>query len=161
MAQDNFSLPRDQRYFEDYKVGAVHRYGSIKITEADIVDFAKKFDPQPMHLDPRAAKNTPFGELIASGWHTAAVLSRLFVENYLSSVASVASPGIDDLRWKAPVRPGDTLYARITVVDARRSASKPDRGMVKSAIDVINQHNETVMSMKVMNLFMCRNPAPR
>jgi acyl dehydratase len=149
--------PRDQRYFEDYVVGTSREFGSIKLSAEEIIEYAKRYDPQPMHTDPVAAKNTPFGELIASGWHTASVMMRLFVDNYLSSVASLASPGVDEVRWQKPVRPNDTLSARITVIEARRSASKPDRGIVRSYIEVTNQHGEVVMKTKAMNLFMCRD----
>lgn len=156
MPEDNFNQPKDQRYFEDYRVGSVHEYGPVKVSAGEIIEFAQRYDPQPMHTDPNAAKNTPFGELIASGWHTAAVMMRLFVDQYLSSVASLASPGMDQLRWTAPVRPGDQLYVRIIVVNARRSESKPDRGIVSSAIKVFNQNNQTVMTMTALNIFLCR-----
>ena len=161
MASNWLSIPRDERYFEDYVVGSSREYGTIQLSAEDIIDYAKRFDPQPMHTDPVTAKDTPFGELIASGWHTASVMMRLFVDNYLSSVASLASPGIDELRWQKPVRPGDSLSARITVIEARRSASKPDRGIVRSFIEVKNQHDEVVMKMKAMNLFMCRGAAAK
>lgn len=150
--------PKEQRYFEDYIIGSSREFGEITLSVQDIIEYAKRFDPQPMHTDPAAAKDTPFGELIASGWHTASVMMRLFVDNYLSSVASLASPGVDEVRWQKPVRPGDTLSARITVIEARRSASKPDRGIVRSFIEVKNQHDEVAMRMKAMNLFLCRYP---
>lgn len=149
--------PQDQRYFEDYVIGSSREFGKVKLTVEEIIDYAKRFDPQPMHTDLKAAKNTPFGELIASGWHTAGVMMRLFVDNYLSSVASLASPGVDEVRWQKPVRPGDMLSARITVIEARRSVSKPDRGLVRSYIEVVNQNAEVVMKMKAMNFFLCRD----
>ena len=109
-----------------------------------------------MHIDPAAAAQGPFGGLIASGWHTAAMVMRLFVEHYLSKVATLPSPGIDELRWVRPVRPGDRLRVRVTVVEANRSRSKPDRGMVRGLVEVLNQSDEVVMSFRPMNLLRCR-----
>jgi acyl dehydratase len=127
-------------YFEDYIVGTVHEFGSIVVEEAEVIDFARRFDPQPFHIDPAAAKQSVFGGLIASGWHTAAMMMGMIVEHYLAQSASLGSPGIDELRWLKPVRPGDTLTARVTVLESRRSRSKPDRGIVYSLIEVLNQH---------------------
>ncbi len=154
-AQDIF-VPINQRYFEDYVPGSVFEYGSIAVTEDEILDFAKRFDPQSIHTDPHAAKEGPFGGLIASGWHTAAIMMRLFVQHYLSHVASMASPGIDELRWLLPVRPGDSLSIKVSVLEANRSRSKPDRGLVRSFIEVLNQNREVVMSLKAMNILRCR-----
>jgi len=156
MKNPDFAVPVGQRYFEDYVVGAVFEYGAITLTEREIVEFAKRFDPQYIHTDPRAAAEGPFGGLIASGWHTAAIMMRLFVDHYLSHVASLASPGIDELRWTQPVRPGDTLSIRVSVIEANRSRSKPDRGMVRSLIEVLNQDGQVVMSLKAMNILRCR-----
>jgi len=157
MKNPDFVVPVGQRYFEDYVVGAVFEYGAITLTEREIVEFAKRFDPQYIHTDPRAAAEGPFGGLIASGWHTAAIMMRLFVDHYLSHVASLASPGIDELRWTQPVRPGDTLSIRVSVIEANRSRSKPDRGMVRSLIEVLNQDGQVVMSLKAMNILRCRD----
>lgn len=125
-----FTTPVDARYFEDYLTGAVHEFGSIAVDEAEVVAFGRRYDPQPFHTDPDAAKTSMFGGLIASGWQTAGLMMRLVVEHYLSHVASLGSPGVDEVRWPQPVRPGDTLRVRATVLDARRSHSKPDRGIV-------------------------------
>ena len=157
MKNPDFVVPVGQRYFEDYVAGAVFEYGAITLTEREIVEFAKQFDPQYIHTDPRAAAEGPFGGLIASGWHTAAIMMRLFVDHYLSHVASMASPGIDELRWTQPVRPGDALSIRVSVIEANRSRSKPDRGMVRSLIEVLNQDREVVMSLKAMNILRCRD----
>ena len=157
MKNPDFKVPVGQRYFEDYVAGAVFEYGAITLTEREIVEFAKQFDPQYIHTDPRAAAEGPFGGLIASGWHTAAIMMRLFVDHYLSHVASLASPGIDELRWTQPVRPGDTLSIRVSVIEANRSRSKPDRGMVRSLIEVLNQDGQVVMSLKAMNILRCRD----
>jgi acyl dehydratase len=143
------SVPAAERWFEDYHVGMVDEFGEIRVTAEEIVRFARRYDPQPMHVGP--------GEVIASGWHTAALVMRLFVEHYLSKVATLPSPGIDELRWTRPVRPGDTLRVRVTVTEARLSRSKPDRGIVHGLVEVLNQASEVVMSFRPMNLMRCRN----
>jgi acyl dehydratase len=155
----DFEAPIDRRYFEDYRVGAAHHYGAITVDEAEVVAFATKFDPQYLHVDAEAAARGPFGGLIASGWHTAAMMMRLFADNYLSRVASLASPGIDELRWTRPVRPGDTLSIRVNVLEANVSRSKPDRGVVRTLIEVLNQEGEMVMSCKAINLLRRRDSA--
>jgi acyl dehydratase len=147
-----FSRPTTDRYFEDYVEGDVHRFGAIAVELDEMIAFAKRFDPQAMHADPEAARHTPFGGLIASGWHTAGLMMRLYVEHYLTQVASLASPGLDELRWLKPVRPGDTLSVRVTVLKAVASKSKPDRGAVTSFVEVINQAGETVMTFKAVNI---------
>lgn len=156
MERDTFTTPIDQRYFEDYIPGAVHEFGPITVEEAEIISFAKRFDPQPFHTDPEAAKKSVYGGLIASGWHSASLMMRLFVDHYLSRVSSLGSPGLDQLRWLEPVRPGDTLSVRVTVTEARRSRSKPDRGILHSYCETLNQHGKVVMTMKALNLLMCR-----
>jgi acyl dehydratase len=157
LSDDDFSVPMDDRYFEDYKPGAVYEYGHITVSEAEILDFARAFDPQPIHVDPAFAAQGPFRGLIASGWHTAAIMMRLFADHYLSRVASLASPGIDELRWPAPLRPGDSVRLRATVVEARRSRSKPDRGLVRTQAELINQNGETVLRLTAMNLLRARD----
>jgi acyl dehydratase len=151
-----FSRPIDDRYFEDYIEGDVHQFGSIAVEENELLSFAKRFDPQQMHTDPDAAKRGPFGGIIASGWHTAGLMMRLYVQHYLTHVASLASPGLDELRWLKPVRPGDMLSVRVTVLKAVPSKSKSDRGAVTSFIEVINQRNDVVMTLKVVNLIAKR-----
>jgi acyl dehydratase len=157
MARDPFAAPIDRRYFEDYVPGLVAEYGPIVADTEEIIAFAARYDPQDIHADPQRAASGPFGGLIASGWHTAGLMMRLYVENYLSHVASLASPGIDELRWLAPVRPGDALTLRVTIRSARRSQSKPDRGLVHTFIEVLNQDRAVVMSMLAMNLLRCRD----
>ncbi|MBI4964531.1 MAG: MaoC family dehydratase [Desulfomonile tiedjei] len=151
-----FTSPAQNRYFEDYVVGAVHEFGSVTIEEGEIIEFAKRFDPQPFHTDPEKAKESAFGGLIASGWHTASLVMRLLVDHYVSRVASLGSPGVDELRWRKPVRPGDTLSVRVTVLESRVSRSKPDRGTIRSYIEALNQHREVVMTWKGMGMFRCR-----
>jgi acyl dehydratase len=154
-----FSRGIADRYFEDYVEGEVHRFGTIAVEADEMIAFAKRFDPQAMHTDPEAAKHTPFGGLIASGWHTAGLVMRLYVEHYLTHVASLASPGLDELRWLKPVRPGDMLSVRVTVLKTVPSKSKPDRGAVTSFVEVINQTGEVVMTYKVINIIAKRPPA--
>lgn len=149
---DAFQVPLHDRYFEDYTPGVVATYGHAVMTEGAILAFAREFDPQSMHTNPAAAADGPFRGLIASGWHTSAVMMRIIVDNYLNSASSLASPGVDELRWVKPVRPGDTLAVRFTVLKATPSRSKPDRGVVYTGIEVLNQHDETVMTMTAMNL---------
>ena len=156
MSAETFATPIEQRYFEDYVAGGVYEFGSILVEEAEIISFSKRFDPQSFHTDPEAAKRSMYGGLIASGWHTAALMMRLIVDHYLSHVASLGSPGVDELRWLQPVRPGDTLSLRVTVTEARRSRSKPDRGILHSYCETLNQHGQVVMTMKAINLLACR-----
>ena len=156
MSHATFTAPVEKRYFEDYVTGSVHEFGSVTVEKEEIIDFARRFDPQVFHTDPELAKSTIYGGLIASGWHTSGLMMRLFADHYLSKVASLGSPGVDELRWKIPVRPGDELSIRVTVLGTKRSRSKPDRGIVRSFIEVINQNREVVMSIKAINLFLCR-----
>lgn len=141
-----------QRWFEDYVPGTVHTLGTVTVDQAEVVEFARRYDPQPFHTDPEKAAGTPFGGIIASGWHTAGMMMRLYALEYLSPDSSLASPGVDELRWLQPVRPGDELSVRVHVKDARPSASKPDRGVVHSFIEVLNQRGEPVMTMKAVNM---------
>jgi acyl dehydratase len=159
LSASDFAVPVTDRYFEDYVTGEVFEYGQIPVTAAEIVEFARRFDPQDMHVDPAAAARSRFGGLIASGWHTAAMMMRLFADNFLSKVASLASPGLDELRWLQPVHPGDVLRIRVTVLEAAPSRSRPDRGMVRTLVEVLNQKDEVVMSLKPMNI-IARRSAP-
>ncbi len=145
------------RYFEDYVPGSVFEYGEIRADETQILEFARRFDPQDMHVDPEAARRGRFGGLIASGWHTGAMMMRLLADNFLPRAASLASPGIDELRWQHPVRPGDVLRIRVSVLEATRSRTKPDRGMVRTLVEVLNQDGNVVMSLKPMNIIARRS----
>lgn len=156
MENSSFTIPVENRYFEDYIAGAVHLFGATAVTEDDIISFATQFDPQIFHLDPEAAKSTVYEGLIASGWHTAAMTMRLLVDHFISRAASLGSPGVDELRWIKPVRPGDELSIRVTILEANRSRSKPDRGIVISLVETLNQGDEVVMSMKGVNILLCR-----
>jgi acyl dehydratase len=158
MQNSNFITSEDGRYLEDYVVGAVHEFGAITVEEADIIAFAQRFDPQPFHADPETARKSFFGGIIASGWHTVSLVMRMCVDEYLARAVSLGSPGIDELRWLKPVRPGDTLSARVTVLQAKRSRSKPDRGVLRSYIEALNQRSEVVMTMNALTLMVCRGP---
>ena len=149
-------VPCQQRFFEDYVPGSVCEFGTVQLDEADIVGFAKQYDPQNIHADPEAAARGPYHGLIASGWQTASVMMRLLADNYVSKVANMGSPGIDELRWRLPVRPGDSLSIRITVLEANRSRSKPYKGVVRSLVEVLNQNQEVVMSLKSLSMVRCR-----
>jgi acyl dehydratase len=157
MKSAGFKTPVEDRYFEDYVTGSVHEFGMIKVKEKDIIAFAKQFDPQLFHTDPEGAKATVYGGLIASGWHTASLMMHECVCHYLPRAASLGSPGIDELRWNLPVRPGDTLTIRATILLATKSRSKPDRGIVQSLFEVLNQKRDVVMSVKGVNFILCRS----
>jgi acyl dehydratase len=152
----DFTGPIGDRWFEDYQPGSVYEYGHRDVTEAEIVAFASQFDPQPIHVDVAWAKTGPFGGVIASGWHTAGMFTRLYVDHYLSSVASLASPGVDEVRWPVPVRPGDRLRMRVTVLEARPSSSKPDRGIVHTRGELINQDERTAFHQIAVNFIRVR-----
>ena len=147
------------RYWEDFTPGEVIELGSRPITRDAIVAFAREFDPQPFHTDEEAARHTIFGGLIASGWHTGSLSMRLFYDGVIKHVISFGSPGFDELRWVKPVRPGDTLSARFTVLECIASRTKPDRGVIRALIETRKQHGEVVMSITAVNLFG-RRPAP-
>ena len=156
--ESDLAVGIDERYLEDYAPGTVMNYGPIEVDADEIIDFARRYDPQEFHIDPARAAHGPFRGLVASGWHTAALMMRVLVERYLSRVASLGSPGVDELRWLAPVRPGDRLWVHITVLEARRSRSKPDRGMLRSLIEVCSERGDLLMTVKAMTLMLCRNP---
>jgi acyl dehydratase len=145
-------------YFEDFPPGDVRESPPRPVTRDEIVAFARDFDPQPFHLDEAAARRSIYGGLLGSGWHTCAIYMRLMWETFLKDTASLGSPGVDEIRWVKPVRPGDTLRVRFTVVEAIPSRSKPDRGVVRSLSEVVNQHGEVVMTVRGLGMF-ARRPA--
>ncbi len=153
----NFPTSVTERYFEDYAIGSVHDCGAISVDEAEILEFARRYDPQSIHVDPEAARSGPFGGLIASGWQTVSLMMRLFVDHYLTAIASYASPGVDELRWLEPLRPGDQLRLRVTVLDVKRSRSKPDRGMVTSLVEAVGESGDIIASFRAMNLIGLRH----
>jgi acyl dehydratase len=144
------------RWFEDFQVGEVTETAPVTVTEEEIVEFATRFDPQPFHVDPEAAKNSPFGGLIASGWHTTAVFMGMFVRAVLNDSASLGSPGVEEIRWLAPVRPGDELRARSTILDVRASSKDARRGTVYTLNEVLNQDDVVVMTLKARGFFARR-----
>jgi acyl dehydratase len=145
-------------YFEDFEAGRTYELGSHTVTEDEILDFARSWDPQPFHVDPDAAKSSPFGGLIASGWHTGSLWMRLYVTSMLGDAAAMGSPGIEELRWLAPVRPGDTLTARLVVLETTPSERSPGRGTLRSRGEMVNQDGVTVMSMVSRGHFARREP---
>jgi acyl dehydratase len=150
---------QEPRYFEDYLPGYTTECGSFTLSQTEIIDFARQYDPQPFHIDPAAAKDGPFGGIIASGWHTTSMMMRLLVDRWLSQESSLGGAGVDELRWPRPVRPGDTLRVRATVLEARRSTSKPDRGIIKTLAEMTNQDGDLVMKVTATNFVLLRDPA--
>ena len=157
MNKSGFHHPPEDRYFEDYVPGAVHEFGSILVDEEEVLDFGKRYVPLPYHIDKEAAQQSIYGGLIASGCHTAALMMRLYTDNYLSKVANLGSPGCDAIRWEKPVFPRDRLSVRVKVLEARISQSKPDRGIIRSFVEVVNQKGEVAMSLEMVNFVRTRN----
>ena len=145
-------------YWEDFKPGPREAIGSVRVEKDEVVAFASRYDPQPFHVDESAAERSIYGGLIASGWHTCSMVMRLMCDSYLLDAASLGSPGLDDIRWLKPVRPGDTLTAFRTIEQTRASASRPDRGIVKTRWEVENQNKEMVLTMSGINFFLKRQP---
>jgi acyl dehydratase len=147
------------QYFEDIEVGRSASFGRYEVTRDEVIAFASKYDPQPFHLDDAVAAETHFGRLSASGWHTCAMTMAMLVENLKENrQAGLGSPGVDQLRWIKPVYPGDTLRCASTVLEKRRSKSRPEMGIFKSSLTVFNQHDEPVMSMVSNGLIRVRDP---
>ena len=145
-------------HWEDFPVGRVRETDRVTLTKEEIVGFARQFDPQPFHVDEEAARHSPYGGLIASGWHTCSLAMRLYYDAVLRHAASMGSPGVEKVRWLQPVRPGDTLRVRVEVLEARTSESKPHLGLVRSAWQVLNQRDEAVMVMEGWGMFRRRAP---
>lgn len=143
-------------YFEDFEPGRVFELGSIEVSADEIIEFATKYDPQPFHIDPEAAEQSSFGGLIASGWHTCALYMRLLCDGILHDSSSQGSPGMEELRWLAPVRPGDRLTGTSTVVAANPSSTKPNRGTVTLLSEMTNQDGVVVMRMRGRGMYGLR-----
>lgn len=143
-------------YWEDFRPGDVREFGALTVQRDEIVDFARRFDPQPFHLDEAAGRETPYGGLIASGWHTCALAMRMMCDEYLLDAASLGSPGLDSIRWTAPVRPGDTLRMRLAVLATREMQSRPGTGLVDTRWELFNQHGERVLEMRGWGMFRRR-----
>ncbi|WP_159903402.1 MaoC family dehydratase [Salinirussus salinus] len=146
------------KYYEDIEVGDTEEFGEYHVTKEEIIEFASQYDPQPFHTDEEAAKESAFGELVASGWHTAAICMRLLVDNMMDKRASMGARGVDELRWRQPVRPGDTIHLRTEVVDKRRSESDPGRGYVDNKMEGLNQDGEVVISWVGLGMVAVRDP---
>lgn len=154
------SVPIKERYFEDYQVGESFEFGDHLVTEEEIVEFASRYDPQPFHIDKLAAGQSIYGGLIASGWMTGSVMMRMAVDHLISPLSSMGSPGIDELRWLRPVRPGDRLRVRATVLASKRSQTKPDRGVIELLQEAVNQDDEVVMTIRGWGMYRCGTAAP-
>ena len=146
------------QYYEDVAVGETEEFGEHRFDRAEIIDFAEQYDPQAFHTDEEAARDSAFGELVASGWHTAAVCMRLLVEGSLRDQAAMGARGVDELRWLHPVKPGDTLHVRTEVVDKRPSESNPDRGYVDTELEGVNGDGTVVISWIGLGMMAMRDP---
>lgn len=146
------------RWFEDYQVGDISQIGPVSLNEREIVEFALRYDPQPFHIDAEAAAGSPFGGLIASGWQSCALMASVLATEYLSPASSIGSPGIDELRWRLPVRPGQVFMVRTTVEDTRVSNSKPDRGLVRTLMELVDESGQVACSLRALNLILTRPP---
>jgi acyl dehydratase len=140
-------------YFEDFFAGQEIDLGTRTVSEDEIIAFASQFDPQPFHIDREAAAQSIYGGVIASGWHTCSMMMRMVVDGLMAKSSSMGSPGLDGVRWLAPVRAGDTLNVRYQTTQVKASNSKPDRGVVWSKWVAINQHGETVCTVEGMGMF--------
>lgn len=150
----------DRLYYEDIEIGARHSFGRYEVSREEVLDFARKYDPQPFHLDDEAAARTHFGRVSASGWHSCAMTMRMLVENMMENrQAGLGSPGVDQIRWKKPVYPGDVLRCETEALEKRRSQSKPDMGIFKSACTVFNQDDEVVLTLISNGMIETRDPA--
>ncbi|GHU03690.1 hypothetical protein FACS1894205_0660 [Alphaproteobacteria bacterium] len=158
MPLTHFSVPSEDRYFEDYAPGAVYEFAeTASLSEAGIIAFANAFDPQPFHIDPVKARSSIYKGLIASGAHTIGVTFAILVKCFISERANSGSPGMDEVRWLKPVRPGDTLRVRATITETKPSRSKKDRGAVSVFVETFNQRDEIVLSFKVTYICLKRN----
>lgn len=147
------------QYYEDIEIGVVRRFGRYEVTREEVLEFAQKYDPQPFHLDDDAAAQTHFGRVSASGWHSCAMTMAMMVENMKDQrQAGLGSPGVDQLRWKIPVYPGDTLRVESTVLEKRRSRSRREMGIFRTQVQVFNQNDGMVMEMITNGLVAVRDP---
>lgn len=143
-------------YWEDFIPGQREQIGQVTVDRQEVFEFARRYDPQPFHINEEEADNSIYGGIIASGWHTCSMVMRLMCDSYLLNSTSLGSPGIEEVKWPRPVYPGDTLTAFRTVVETRASTSKPDRGIVKTFWETENQNGDLVMSMSGINFFLRR-----
>jgi acyl dehydratase len=151
-------IPVRERFFEDFRAGEVFEFGDRLIEETEIIDFARKYDPQSFHTDPVAALESSFAGLVASGWMTAAVVARMIVDEFIAPASAMGSPGLDELRWLRPVRPGDRLRVWLKILETQRSQTRPYRGTLKIRFDALNQYDQIVMSVSSRAMVRCRHP---
>ena len=144
-------------FYEDFQPGQAFEFGPTTVTEAEIVAFARQFDPQPFHVDAAAAAASPFGGLIASGWHTASLFMRMYVDAVLNDTASMGSPGVEELRWLAPLRPGELVSARLEVLETSPSSRRADRGTIVARGDLLDAAGGTLMTMRLRGFFARRS----
>lgn len=156
LGERDFASPIDDRWFEDYRPGETFEYGWRSLTSEDIVEYGVRYDPQRLHTDPGWAATGPYGGLIASGWQSAGLMMRLYCDHYISAVASLGSPGVDELRWSSPLRPGEPVRLRVTVDEARPSRSKPDRGLVRTDVALLTEDGRCPLSLEALNLVLRR-----
>jgi acyl dehydratase len=140
-------------YFEDFEPGTVTEYGPRLVTREEIVAFAAEFDPQPMHLDEEMGRASMLGGLAASGWHTCCIMMRLIADGFLLDSSSMGGPGVDEVRWLAPMRPGDRVIVRASVLETRASNSRPDRGFVKFLFEILDQNGALLMTLATPLMF--------
>jgi len=150
------TVPLKERFFQDYQPGEQFEFGDYLITEEEILSFARQYDPQAFHLDHEAAAKTHFGGLVASGWMTCSVMMRMMVDHYISPLSSMGSPGLENIKWLIPVRPGDRLRTHVKIIATRQSTSTPDRGFVMIEQSVLNQKNETVLTVNGSGMYRVR-----
>ncbi|MGH8751460.1 MAG: MaoC family dehydratase [Burkholderiales bacterium] len=148
-------------YWEDFKAGENVELGEKRVSREEIIAFARAYDPQPFHIDEQAARQSFFGGLIASGWHTCAMLMRIMCDAFLLESASMGSPGVDNIRWLKPVRPDDVIRVRRVCLETRASQSRPEMGVIKNRYEVYNQNDELVMQIEAMSLIRRRHPGAR
>ncbi len=146
-------------HWEDFKVGFFGAFGPRLITREEIIAFAREFDPQPMHLDEEAARRTMLGGLAASGWHTCSLLMRMIADGFVLNSASMGAPGVDEVKWLKPVRPGDRLTVRATITETRPSKSRPEAGFVRFVYEMVNQNGEPVLWLETAHMVARRHPA--
>lgn len=150
------TVPLKERYFHDYQPGERFEFGNYLVTEDEILEFARQYDPQAFHLDHDAAAKTHFGGLVASGWMTCSIMMRMLVDHYISPLSSMGSPGLENIKWLVPVRPGDRLRTQVKVISTRQSKSKPDRGFVVVEQAVLNQQDQTVLTINGSGMYRVR-----
>jgi acyl dehydratase len=152
-------MPDITYFWEDMAVGQVRDLGTISPSREDIIAFASQFDPQPFHLDDAAGAASVFGGLCASGWHTCSMAMRLMVTNFLQQTSSLGSPGLENIQWKKPVYPNDTLRLQTTVLETKPMGRRPDVGMTRNLWEIFNQHGDKVLHMEGWGMFRRRHPA--